>query len=148
MEDILASIRRVLSTIKAPAEIGGKSPQSQPYREEADNGVLNLDPSMMVAPDPTPERRTAGEGRAGDAQQLWLWEQAAVRDHLARLEHKVDVLGFIATAAAAIGASTGLGVLAGFFLGLGVGAVVYGVSCVLTVVLLRLAFNREPSGRR
>ena len=68
--------------------------------------------------------------------------------HLARLEHKLDVLGSIAAAAAAIGVSTGLGVLAGFFLGVGVGAAVYGVSCVVTVVTVRFAFNHSSSGHK
>jgi hypothetical protein len=109
---------------------------------------------MMVSDDPMPERRRADNERGAaqtmsveDAQRLWLWEQAALQAQLARLEHKIDVLGSIATAAAAIGVSTGLGVLAGFFLGLEVGAGVYGLSCVVTVVSLRFAFTRQPSGR-
>jgi hypothetical protein len=151
MEDILASIRRVLTKIKGPADIGNKPPEGQLHRNDADNGVLVLDPSMMASGS---GNRTANELAAAPAmdaeraQRLWLWEQAAVRDQLARLEHKVDVLGFIATAGAAIGASTGLGVVAGFFLGVEVGAAVYGLSCVVTVILLRFAFNRRPSGPR
>ena len=106
IEDVLASIRRVLSEDKLPPATGIKPPTGQPHQEEIDDGVLVLEPSMM-APDTTPERRrTAGEGHpaaamnAEDMQRLWLWEQAAVRDHLARLEHKLDVLGSIAAAAA------------------------------------------------
>ncbi len=154
MEDVLASIRRVLSEDKLPPGTGSKPPEGQPRREETDNGVLVLEPSMMTSDTTLEHRRTAGEGRPApamnveDMQRLWLWEQAAVRDHLARLEHKLDVLGSIGTAAAAIGVSTGLGVLAGFFLGVGVGAAVYGVSCVVTVVTVRFAFNHGPSGRR
>ena len=153
IEDVLASIRRVLREDKLPPATGSKPPEGQPRQEEIDNGVLVLEPSMM-APNSAPERhRAASEGRpaptmnADDMQRLWLWEQAAVRDHLSRLEHKLDVLGSIAAAAAAIGVSTGLGVLAGFFLGVGVGAAIYGVSCVVTVVTVRFAFNHGPSGR-
>jgi hypothetical protein len=150
MENILASIRRVLSEDKLPPGTGSKPPEGQPHQE--DNGVLVLEPSMMT-PDPTPEHRhTAGRPAPAmnveDMQRLWLWEQAAVRDHLARLEHKIDVLGSIGTAAAAIGVSTGLGVLAGFFLGVGVGAAVYGVSCVVTVVTVRFAFSQGPARHR
>jgi hypothetical protein len=149
MEDILASIRRVLSEDKLPPRTGSKPPEGQPHQE--DNGVLVLEPSMMTS-DTTPEHhRAAGERPAmnvEDMQRLWLWEQAAVRDHLARLEHKIDVLGSIGTAAAAIGVSTGLGVLAGFFLGVGVGAAVYGVSCVVTVVTVRFAFSQGPTRHR
>jgi hypothetical protein len=149
IEDVLASIRRVLSQDKLPAGTGSKPPE-----KATGEGVLVLEPSMMTS-DTTPERRdTASEARpalamnAEDMQRLWLWEQAAVRDHLARLEYKIDVLGSIGTAAAAIGVSTGLGVLAGFFLGVGVGAAVYGVSCVVTVVSVRFAFSHGPSMRR
>ena len=152
MENVLASIRRVLSEDKLPPRTGSKPPKGQPHQE--DGGVLVLEPSMMTS-NTTPEHRhAAGEGRpapamnAEDMQRLWLWEQAAVRDHLARLEHKIDVLGSIGTAAAAIGVSTGLGVLAGFFLGVGVGAAVYGVSCVVTVITVRFAFSQEPSRHR
>jgi hypothetical protein len=154
IEDVLASIRRVLSEDQLPPQTGSKPHEGPPRQEGIDNDVLVLEPSMMAS-DTTPERpRTASEGRQApamnveDMQRLWLWEQAAVRDHLARLEHKIDVLGSIGTAAAAIGVSTGLGVLAGFFLGVGVGAAVYGVSCVVTVVTMRFAFNYGPSGRR
>jgi len=154
MEDVLASIRRVLSEDKLTPRPGSRPPGGQPQHEETENGVLVLEPSMMTS-DTTPgHRRAAGEGGAApamnaeDMQRLWLWEQAAVRDHLARLEHKIDVLGSIGTAAAAIGVSTGLGVLAGFFLGVGVGAAVYGVSCVVTVVTVRFAFSHGPSMRR
>jgi hypothetical protein len=154
MEEILASIRRVLTKINAPAGIGSESPDLQRHEETADNNVLVLEPSMMVSGDPKPERRNtrdevgAAQGmNFEDAQRLWLWEQAALQTQLARLEHKIDVLGSISTAAAAIGVSTGLGVLAGFFLGLEFGAAVYGVACVITVVALRFAFTRSPSGR-
>ena len=154
MEDILASIRRVLSKINAPAGIGSEPPGLQRHEETADNNVLVLEPSMMVSGDPIAERPSgkdegvaAREMNVEDAQRLWLWEQAALQAQLARLEHKIDVLGSISTGAAAIGVSTGLGALAGFFLGLEVGAVVYGVSCVVTVVALRLAFSRDPSRR-
>ena len=150
IEDVLASIRRVLREDKLLPATGSKPPEGQPNQED----VLVLEPSMMVS-DTTPERRrTATEARpapamnAEDMQRLWLWEQAAVRDHLARLEHKLDVLGSIGTAAAAIGVSTGLGVIAGFFLGAGVGAAVYGVSCVVTVVTVRFAFTHGPSGHK
>lgn len=152
IEDVLTSIRRVLSEDKLPSGTGSKPPQG-PLHRETDDGVLVLEPSMMVSDTTTERRRAASEGRpapamnAEDMQRLWLWEQAAVRDHLARLEHKLDVLASIGTAAAAIGVSTGLGVLAGFFLGVGIGAVVYGLSCVVTVVTVRFAFNHGPSGR-
>lgn len=152
MEDVLASIRRVLGKLKAPAGIGSESPEFQRHPQAADKNVLVLEPSMMVSDDPMPERRRADNERGAaqtmsveDAQRLWLWEQAALQAQLARLEHKIDVLGSIATAAAAIGVSTGLGVLAGFFLGLEVGAGVYGLSCVVTVVSLRFAFTRPPN---
>ena len=108
IEDVLASIRRVLREDKLPPATGSKPPEGQPHQED----VLVLESSMMVS-DTTPEsRRAATEARparamnAEDMQRLWLWEQAAVRDHLARLEHKLDVLGSIGTAAAAIGVST------------------------------------------
>jgi hypothetical protein len=149
IEDVLASIRRVLREDRLLTATGSKPPEGQPI----DNGVLVLEPSMMAS-DSAPEgHRAASEGHpaptmdANDMQRLWLWEQAAVRDHLSRLEHKLDVLGSIAAAAAAIGVSTGLGVLAGLFLGVGVGAAIYGVSCVVTVVTVRFAFNHGPSGR-
>ena len=151
IEDVLASIRRVLREDKLPLGTGNKPPEGLPHQE---GDVLVLEPSMMISDTTSEHRRTAGEGRpapamnAEDMQRLWLWEQAAVRDHLARLEHKIDVLGSIGTAAAAIGVSTGLGVLAGFFLGVGVGAAVYGVSCVVTVITVRFAFSQEPSRHR
>jgi len=154
IEDVLASIRRVLREDRLPPATGSKPPEGQPHQEEIDNGVLVLEPSMMASDSPPERHRAASEGRPApamnveDMQRLWLWEQAAVRDHLARLEHKLDVLGSIAAAAAAIGVSTGLGVLAGFFLGVGVGAAIYGVSCVVTVVTVRFAFNHAPSSRR
>jgi uncharacterized protein len=49
MEDILASIRRILSEDEAPAT-GTQSlaPASPPSRKDADDGVLLLDPAMMV----------------------------------------------------------------------------------------------------
>jgi cell pole-organizing protein PopZ len=53
MEDILASIRRILSEDEAPAG-GGKPPESEPPAETAGDGVLVLDPAMMV-PDPAHE---------------------------------------------------------------------------------------------
>ncbi len=154
IEDVLASIRRVLSEDKLPPGTGSKPPEGQPHQKEIDNDVLVLEPGMMASDTSTERRRTANEGRqapamnAEDMQRLWLWEQAAVRDLLARVEYKLDVLGSIAAAGAAIGVSTGLGVLAGFFLGVGVGAAIYGVSCVVTVVTVRFAFNHGPSGRR
>jgi hypothetical protein len=49
MEDILASIRRVLTKIKGPADIGNKPPEGQLHRNDADNGVPVLDPSMMAS---------------------------------------------------------------------------------------------------
>lgn len=54
MEDILASIRRILSEDEAPAGAGAQSAQEQPEREGTDSGVLVLDPSMMVS-DPAHE---------------------------------------------------------------------------------------------
>jgi cell pole-organizing protein PopZ len=53
MEDILASIRRILSEDEAPAA-GGSSSAAQP----AGDGVLVLDPAMMV-PDPAHEAEPA-----------------------------------------------------------------------------------------
>ena len=54
MEDILASIRRILSEDEAPTGAGAQSAQEQPQGEGADSGVLVLDPSMMVS-DPVHE---------------------------------------------------------------------------------------------
>ena len=54
MEDILASIRRILSEDEAPAGAGERPAQDQPQGEGADNGVLVLDPAMMVS-DPARE---------------------------------------------------------------------------------------------
>jgi cell pole-organizing protein PopZ len=54
MEDILASIRRILSEDEAPAGAGTQSTQQQVPGEGADDGVLVLDPSMMVS-DPANE---------------------------------------------------------------------------------------------
>jgi cell pole-organizing protein PopZ len=53
MEDILASIRRILSEDEAPAA-GDRPPGSQPPGESGGDGVLVLDPAMMV-PDPAHE---------------------------------------------------------------------------------------------
>ena len=53
MEDILASIRRILSEDEAPTS-GGNPPASQPPGEVGSDGVLVLDPAMMV-PDPAHE---------------------------------------------------------------------------------------------
>ena len=53
MEDILASIRRILSEDEPPAA-GGSSPAAHPPVEAASDGVLVLDPAMMV-PDPAHE---------------------------------------------------------------------------------------------
>jgi len=54
MEDILASIRRILSEDEAPTGAGAQPAQDQPQDEGADSGVLVLDPSMMVS-DPVHE---------------------------------------------------------------------------------------------
>jgi len=54
MEDILASIRRILSEDEAPARAGERPAQEQPQGEGADDGVLVLDPAMMVS-DPARE---------------------------------------------------------------------------------------------
>lgn len=54
MEDILASIRRILSEDEAPAGLGAKPSEQTPQREGTDDGVLVLDPSMMVS-DPAHE---------------------------------------------------------------------------------------------
>jgi uncharacterized protein len=53
MEDILASIRRILSEDEVPAA-AAKPPPAQP----ADDGVLVLDPAMIV-PEPEPDPREA-----------------------------------------------------------------------------------------
>ncbi len=53
MEDILASIRRILSEDEAPAA-SAASPPAHPAGEVASDGVLVLDPAMMV-PDPAHE---------------------------------------------------------------------------------------------
>jgi uncharacterized protein len=52
MEDILASIRRILTEDEAPASQAAASPPQKPEAEPGD-GVLVLDPTMMV-PEPTP----------------------------------------------------------------------------------------------
>ena len=55
MEDILASIRRILSEDETPAT-GDNPPApaaSEPTKQEGDDGVLLLDAAMMV-PEPTP----------------------------------------------------------------------------------------------
>jgi cell pole-organizing protein PopZ len=54
MEDILSSIRRILSEDEQPASTGPAGPGAEPaeptpQREAADDGVLVLDPSMMVS---------------------------------------------------------------------------------------------------
>jgi uncharacterized protein len=58
MEDILASIRRILSEDEAPAAGGsppaGSPPAAHSAGETAGDGVLVLDPAMMV-PDPAHE---------------------------------------------------------------------------------------------
>ena len=57
MEDILASIRRILSEDEAPAAGASPpagSPPAHPVGETAGDGVLVLDPAMMV-PDPAHE---------------------------------------------------------------------------------------------
>jgi hypothetical protein len=54
MEDILASIRRILSEDEGPAGVGGKPPEPLPHRGGTDDGVLVLDPTMMVS-DPAHE---------------------------------------------------------------------------------------------
>jgi len=53
MEDILASIRRILSEDEAPAA-GATSAAASPPAEPASDGVLVLDPAMMVS-DPAHE---------------------------------------------------------------------------------------------
>lgn len=55
MEDILSSIRRILSEDEQPAGLGAQSPEPKPQHEEGtEDGVLVLDPSMMVS-DPAHE---------------------------------------------------------------------------------------------
>jgi cell pole-organizing protein PopZ len=54
MEDIVSSIRRILSEDETPAGLAAKPPEPKPPHEAADDGVLVLDPSMMV-PDPAHE---------------------------------------------------------------------------------------------
>ena len=48
MEDILASIRRILSEDETPAG-SPKPPAPQPVEETAGDGVLVLDPAMIVS---------------------------------------------------------------------------------------------------
>ncbi len=66
MEDILASIRRILSEdeVTAPGAAAPRSPTAQPEERVASDGVLVLDSAMMVskppesvvsAPEPEPE---------------------------------------------------------------------------------------------
>lgn len=57
MEDILASIRRILSEDEAPAAAGASPSPPQPAAEPGD-GVLVLDPAMMV-PEPAPAVKEA-----------------------------------------------------------------------------------------
>ena len=54
MEDILASIRRILSEDEAPSGAGTQPGPEQAQAEGAEDGVLVLDPSMMVS-DPAHE---------------------------------------------------------------------------------------------
>jgi uncharacterized protein len=54
MEDILASIRRILSEDEEPTGVGVKPTAPQPPGEGTEDGVLVLDPSMMVS-DPAHE---------------------------------------------------------------------------------------------
>src|SRR5262245_25457068 len=55
MEDILASIRRILSEDEAPAAPATPQPAAaKPAEETPGDGVLVLDPAMMV-PDPVRE---------------------------------------------------------------------------------------------
>ncbi len=58
MEDILASIRRILSEDEAPAGAGSLTPQPPQPAAAADDGVLVLDPSMMVQ-EPVPMAKEA-----------------------------------------------------------------------------------------
>lgn len=74
MEDILASIRRILSEDEAPSP-GPTSPEPSPApakaAEGADDGVLVLDPSMMVsdsASEPEPQDEDAGPVTAMPAE--------------------------------------------------------------------------------
>ena len=53
MEDILASIRRILSEDEAPGAAGAAAPPAPP-EAAANDGVLVLDPAMMVAKPPEP----------------------------------------------------------------------------------------------
>ena len=57
MEDILASIRRILS--EDEAEHAASSPAAKPT-SPADDGVLSLDPSMIVE-EPAPKQRAPAE---------------------------------------------------------------------------------------
>jgi cell pole-organizing protein PopZ len=65
MEDILASIRRILSEDEVPAATGATEaaeapPPAAPTPQPADDGVLVLDPAMMV-PDPVHEATPLAE---------------------------------------------------------------------------------------
>lgn len=79
MEDILASIRRILSEEEQPAA-EKPAPQDRPEPDEpSDNSVLVLEPSMLLAepramppepspaPDPTPAVRAVEQPEAGPA---------------------------------------------------------------------------------
>ena len=66
MEDILASIRRILSEDEQPAAGAAPAPAAaEPEPAAADDDVLKLDESMLVAaPDPEPEPQEPVDERA------------------------------------------------------------------------------------
>ncbi len=71
MEDILASIRRILSEDEAPAA-GGSPSAAQP----AGDGVLVLDPAMMV-PDPAHEAEPRGAHRPSRWSRRRQWSDVS-----------------------------------------------------------------------
>jgi hypothetical protein len=138
MEDILASIRRVLSEDKAPAGLGRKRPDPEPLSRPAS---LTAAPSDERIGTPTAAHDQAEA--TTDLDEVWVWEERQrLFDQVAHLEHKNRVLAGVA----AICASTVLGVLAGVLLGIAAGIAVYLVSSVVAVAGFRFACNRGASG--
>jgi len=105
MEDILASIRRILSEDDQPQQPAAQSEKPKPPTTEPDDDVLVLDPSMMVQ-DPTPEPGAAAPAsppspvEAPPVQSPPATQQPA-RDEASRAPSVADLIAPEAAAAAA-----------------------------------------------
>ena len=69
MEDILASIRRILSEDEAPPSPAAAPPAAKPDDRSPSEGVLVLDPSMMVA-EPAPVLPSRATTPCGPSRRL------------------------------------------------------------------------------